>query len=69
MSQGSGKPIVCLIYEHPHGVEVRCEYSPEHLIRSELASHIDIAQDIAAAGKRVALEKGFTLSVTEAVES
>ena len=55
----SGTPIVCAIYEHPHGVEVRCQYSPEHLIRSELASHVDIAEDIAAAWKQAAIEKGF----------
>ena len=56
----SGKPIVCALYEHPSGIEVRCQYSVEHLIRSQLAPHIDIAQDVAAEWRRAAIAKGFT---------
>jgi len=56
----SGKPITCGFYEHPHGIEVRCQYSLEHLIRSQLAPDVDVAQDVAAAWKQAAIEKGFT---------
>jgi len=55
----SGKRIVCALYKHPHGVEVRCGYSLEHLIRSQLAADVDAAQEIAAAWKQAAIEKGF----------
>jgi len=27
----NGKPIICSIYQATTGVEVRCEYSPQHL--------------------------------------
>ena len=41
-------------------IEVRCGYSDEHLVRSQFAPHIDIAEDIATAWKQAAIEKGFT---------
>ena len=56
----SGKPIVCGIYRTDAGLEVRCGYSDEDLIRSQFASHIDIAEDIAAAWRQAAIDKGFT---------
>jgi hypothetical protein len=38
----SGKPIVCGIYKTDAGIEVRCGYSESDLVRSQLASHVDI---------------------------
>ena len=56
----SGKPIVCGIYRTAaRTIEVRCGYSDADLVRSQYASHIDIAQDIAAAWKQAAIDKGF----------
>jgi hypothetical protein len=58
----SGKEIVCGVYRVETGLEVRCHSaeSIDTLIRSERATDIDIARDIAAAWKRVAMDKGFT---------
>jgi hypothetical protein len=54
--------IVCGIYEGAAGrFEVRCHYSEsiDSLVRTEVASSIDIARDVAAAWKQAAIEKGF----------
>jgi hypothetical protein len=58
----SGKAIVCGAYETAAGIEARCHYetSVDALIRSEHATSIDIARDVAAAWKQAAIEKGFT---------
>jgi hypothetical protein len=59
----SGKTIVCGIYEGAAGrVEVRCHYAEsfDSLIRSEVASDIDVARDMANAWRAAAIEKGFT---------
>jgi hypothetical protein len=58
----SQRVIVCGIYESVAGrVEVRCHWSEsfDALIRSEVASDIDIALDVAAAWKQAAIDKGF----------
>jgi hypothetical protein len=57
----SGKPIVFGIYRNAAGLEVRCHYaeSVDALVRSERASEIRIARDIAAAWRQAALDKGF----------
>ena len=50
--------IECGIYRTEVGLEVRCGYSVEHLLRSEFATDIDIARDIAATWKDAVMEKG-----------
>jgi len=55
----SNEVITCGIYRTDAGVEVRCGYSDEDLIRSQFAPHVEISQDIAAAWKRAAIDKGF----------
>ncbi len=54
----STKIIECGIYRTDAGLEVRCGYSVEHLLRSEFATGIDIARDIASAWKDAVIEKG-----------
>jgi hypothetical protein len=58
----SGKPIVCGVYDTAAGLEVRCHLaeSVDALIRSERATDIDIARDVAGAWKQAAIDKGFT---------
>ena len=50
--------IECGIYRTDAGLEVRCGYSAEHLLRSEFSTDIDIARDIADAWKHAVIEKG-----------
>jgi hypothetical protein len=56
----SNVPIVCGIYEHAAGVEVRAFYSdsPDNLLRSELAPDVDIAKDIEEAWRVATLATG-----------
>jgi hypothetical protein len=58
----SNKPIVCGIYRDGAGLEVRCHYeeSIDALIRSERASHIDTARDLAEQWREATVAKGFT---------
>ena len=55
----SGKPIACGIYRSDAGVEVRAGYSINDVVRSEFASEIGAAREIAEAWKLAALAKGF----------
>lgn len=56
----SQAPILCGIYrDAAPGVDVRCGYSLEHLIRSERCPSMDVARALADRWLTAAIEKGF----------
>lgn len=60
--RASNRPLVCGIFETEAGLEVRCYYEDvvDDLQRSERATEIDIAHDIAEAWRHAVIEKGFS---------
>ena len=60
MKGPSGKVLECGIYRHvAQGVEVRCGYEPDDLIRSQFAPEIGTARDVAEEWRQAVLAKGF----------
>jgi len=57
----STKVVDCGIYRTDVGLEVRCAYSErgEDFLRSQFASEIGLAREIAEAWKQAAMAKGF----------
>lgn len=56
----SRKVIECGIYRTDAGLEVRCGYSDDDLVRSQFAIELGAARDLAEAWKQAALAKGFS---------
>ena len=50
--------IECGIYRTDAGLEVRCDFSVEYLLRSEFAMEIDAVREIAEASKAAVTAKG-----------
>ena len=60
MQAPSGKTLGCGLYRTAAGLEVRCGYSDEDLIRSQFAPDLGAADQLAEAWKTTALAKaGF----------
>jgi hypothetical protein len=55
----SGNVITCGLYTVDTGIEIRCGYSAENLVRSQLTREIGSAREIAVAWKQAAIAKGF----------
>jgi hypothetical protein len=60
MQAPSGKVLSCGLYSTAAGLEVRCDYGGDDLIRSQFAADPGTAGEVAAAWKMTALSKaGF----------
>jgi hypothetical protein len=57
MKAPSGRVLECGIYKTPTGLEVRCQYAEDDLMRSQFAVEIGIARDIARSGTRQLLRR------------
>ena len=58
MKGPSGRVLECSIHRHPAGVEVRCGYGENDLLRSQVAPEIRTARDIAEQWLQAVLAKG-----------
>ncbi len=60
MTSPSGKTLTCALYRTAAGLEVRCDYGGDDLIRSQFARDLETAGDLAATWKTAALTRaGF----------
>ena len=57
-SQHSQRVLSCGIYRTDLGLEVRCGYEPDDLLRSQYAAEMGSARELAAEWRQVVLEKG-----------
>jgi hypothetical protein len=60
MTSPRGLVLTCGVFQTIVGLEVRCGYSDDDLIRSQLARKLETAREVAAGWKRAAIEKGFS---------
>jgi hypothetical protein len=68
MKAPSGKVLECGIYRTATpGVEVRCGYGEDDLLRSQLAPEIGTARDIAEQWRQAVLGKGGFMEILESV--
>jgi hypothetical protein len=58
MKGPSNRILECAIYRHLAGVEVRCGYGEDDLLRSQTAPEIGTARDIAEQWRQAMLAKG-----------
>ena len=58
MKGPSGRVLECGIHRHVAGVEVRCGYGEDDLLRSQTAPEIGTARDIAEQWRQAVLAKG-----------
>lgn len=54
----SGKVLACAVYRVEAGLEVRCGYSEEDLLRSQRAADIGTARELAEEWRQAVLAKG-----------
>ena len=60
MTSRRGRVLSCGVFSMIVGLEVRCGYSEDDLIRSQYARELRTARESATDWKRGALEKGFS---------
>jgi len=58
MTGPSGKVLECGIYRVVTGLEVRCGYSPDDLLRSQVAPEIATAREVAEQWRQAVFAKG-----------
>lgn len=66
MTGPSGRVLDCGVYRIASGLEVRCGYGPDDLLRSQYAVEIGTARDIAEQWRRAVIAKGGFDEVTRA---
>ena len=55
-----GRVLTCGVFRTIAGLEVRCGYSEDDLIRSQIARELGAAREVAAGWKTAALERGYS---------
>lgn len=58
MKGPSGKVLQCGVYRIATGLEVRCGYGEDDLLRSQLAPEIGTARDVAEQWRQAVIAKG-----------
>jgi hypothetical protein len=60
MTSPRGRVLTCGVFQTIAGLEVRCSYSDDDLIRSQFARELGTAREIAAGWKTAAEVKGYS---------
>ena len=60
MTSPRGRVLTCGVFQTIAGLEVRCGYSDDDLIRSQFARELETAREIAAGWKTAAGVKGYS---------